>query len=63
MKAGLAQQARIVLLTADGLSNTSIAERVGVSRPRVIGWRDRFADRSQARLADEPRSLFQLPVQ
>jgi DNA-binding NarL/FixJ family response regulator len=30
VRAGLAQRARIVLLAADGLSNTAIAERVGV---------------------------------
>ena len=37
VRAGLAQRARIVLLAADGVSNTAIAERVGVSRPTVIG--------------------------
>ena len=31
--ARVAQRARIVLLAADGVSNTEIAERVGVSRP------------------------------
>ena len=40
VRAGLAQRARIVLLAADGVSNTAIAERVGVSRPTVIGWRE-----------------------
>ena len=45
VRAGLAQRARIVLLAADGVSNTEIAERVGVSRPTVIGWRDRYAAR------------------
>lgn len=42
VRAGLAQRARIVLLAADGVSNTAIAERVGVSRPTVISWRDRY---------------------
>ena len=42
VRAGLAQRARIVLLAADGVSNTAIAQRVGVSRPTVIGWRDRY---------------------
>jgi transposase len=37
----MAQRARIVLLAADWLSNTAIAERVGVFRPTVIGWRGR----------------------
>ena len=36
VRAGLAQRARIVLLAADGVSNTAIAERVGVSRPTVL---------------------------
>ena len=42
IRAGLAQRARIVLLAAAGVSNTEIAERVGVSRPTVIGWRNRY---------------------
>jgi hypothetical protein len=33
VRAGLAQRARIVLVAADGLSNTAIAEQVGVSLP------------------------------
>ena len=41
VEAGLAQRARIVLLAAQGVSNTSIAAMVGVSRPTVIVWRDR----------------------
>jgi hypothetical protein len=47
-RAGLALRARIVLLAADGEANTAIAERVGVSRPTVIGWRERYADRGLA---------------
>jgi transposase len=56
VRAGLAQRARIVLLSAEGLSNTAIAETVGVSRPTVIGWRDRYASSGLAGLEDEPRS-------
>jgi hypothetical protein len=56
IRAGLAQRARIVLLAADGVSNTAIAETVGVSRPTVIGWRERYATSGIAGLADEPRS-------
>lgn len=56
VRAGLAQRARIVLLAADGLSNTVIAERVGVSRPSVIGWRSRYDERGLKGLVDEPRS-------
>ncbi len=55
-RAGLAQRARIVLLAAQGISNTAIADKVGVSRPTVIGWRTRYADRGVAGLADEPRT-------
>jgi len=35
-------RARIVLLAADGLSNSRIAREVHVSRPTVILWRQRF---------------------
>jgi transposase len=54
--AGLAQRARIVLLAADGESNTAIATKVGVSRPTVIGWRERYQAKGIAGLDDEPRS-------
>ena len=56
VRAGLAQRARIVLLAADGVSNTAIADRVGVSRPTVIGWRERYQASGIVGLADEPRS-------
>ena len=29
---------------ADGLKNTEIAERLGVDRPMVTKWRNRFAE-------------------
>ena len=56
IRAGLAQRARIVLLAADGVSNTEIADRVGVSRPTVIAWRDRYASSGLKGLGDEQRS-------
>jgi transposase len=56
IRAGLAQRARIVLLAADGVSNTEIADRVGVSRPTVIGWRERYASSGVRGLEDERRS-------
>ena len=56
VRAGLAQRARIVLLAADGAANTAIAEAVGVSRPTVVGWRNRYAARGLAGLDDQPRS-------
>ena len=55
VRAGLAQRARIVLLAADGVSNTAIAELVGASRPTVIGWRERYRAKGVAGLADEQR--------
>jgi transposase len=54
--AGLAQRARIVLLAADGVSNVEIAERLGVSKPTVTSWRDRYRDGGLAALDDRPRS-------
>jgi transposase len=56
IRAGLAQRARIVLLAADGMSNTGIAEWVGVSRPTVIGWRGRYERSGMGGLVDEPRT-------
>jgi transposase len=53
--AGMASRARIVLLAADGVSHTEIAERVGVSRPTVIGWRGRYERSGMAGLVDQPR--------
>jgi transposase len=53
---GLAKRARIVLLAADGVPNAQIARTVGVSRPTVIGWRERYQLGGIAALADEARS-------
>jgi transposase/DNA-binding CsgD family transcriptional regulator len=55
VRAGLAQRARIVLLAADGVSNTEIAARVGVSRQTVVSWRSRYMRRGIAGLHDEAR--------
>jgi transposase len=55
-RAGVAQRARIVLLAADGESNTAIAQQVGVSRPTVIHWRNRYAAQGISGLDDAPRS-------
>lgn len=53
---GLAKRARMVLLAAEGLPNAQIARAVGVSRPTVIGWRDRYRQGGITALEDEPRS-------
>jgi transposase len=56
IRAGLAQRARIVLLAGEGKPNTEIATLVGVSRPTVIQWRERYAEGGLAALGDRKRS-------
>lgn len=51
----LATRSRIVLLAAEGLNNTQITERLGVSRPTVTRWRTRFSEHRLDGLIDEPR--------
>jgi hypothetical protein len=53
---GLAKRARMVLLAADGMPNAQVARMSGVSRPAVIGWRDRYRHGGIAALEYEPRS-------
>lgn len=55
VRAGLAQRARILLLAAEGLSNTEIADKVGVSRPTVLVWRQRYVDGGIDGLSDLAR--------
>src|SRR4029453_19330050 len=53
----LVQRARILLLAAEGVANSEIAERLGVSRPTAIAWRKRYVrDGLAAGLADRPRA-------
>jgi putative transposase len=59
---GIVRRARIVLLAADGLSNNTIAERVGLSHQTVCQWRQRYLRQGLAGLHDElrpgrPRSI------
>ena len=56
IRAGLAARARIVLLAADGTPNVEIAELVGVSRPTVNLWRNRYAESGVRGLQDDPKS-------
>lgn len=35
-------RAKVLLLAADGVANTRIAERTGVSRPSILVWRNEF---------------------
>ena len=39
----LARRARIVLLAADGLTNSAIAQGLGIAKHTVGKWRNRFA--------------------
>lgn len=50
-----AQRAAIVLGAADGLNNSQIAKAVGVTRPTVRVWRERFVKLRLDGLSDEPR--------
>ena len=52
----LARRSRIVLLAADGFSNSAIARKLGVSLPTVQLWRRRFAEGGCAALEDRPRA-------
>lgn len=53
--AGHVQRARMVLLAAEGLPNTEIARRVGMTRQTVVAWRARYTAGGIAALADLPR--------
>ena len=55
-RAGLAQRARIVLLAAEGIGNTQIAQRVGASRQSVVSWRARYDAEGIDGLHDRDRS-------
>lgn len=55
VSAGRAERAAIVLACADGAGTSEAARRLGLSRPTVIKWRDRYASHGLAGLADEAR--------
>jgi len=50
------QRARVVLLAADGRTNTDIAREVNLTRLIVGMWRKRFANAGLDGLTDQPRS-------
>src|SRR5665648_1280736 len=56
ISAGLAQRARILLLAAEGRSNTEIGQLVGVSLPTVRLWRGRYGAGGTSALGDLHRS-------
>ena len=49
----VAMRCRVILLAADGLANNAIANALGISRPTVLLWRERFA-------AGGPRALVEM---
>lgn len=51
----LASRARIVLACAEGLSNSEVSRRLGISLPTVGKWRQRFVRHRLDGLSDEPR--------
>jgi transposase len=51
----LATRARLVLACAEGLDNTAVAAKLGISSATVGTWRRRFVERRLEGLADEPR--------
>jgi transposase-like protein len=55
IRAGLAMRARIVIAAGDGEGTSAISRRLGVSRPTVIQWRDRYAAQGLAGLDDGER--------
>ncbi len=56
IRAALAERAKILLLAAEGTSNTEIARQVGCTRPTVILWRQRYTQAGLDGLGDQPRS-------
>jgi transposase-like protein len=56
VSAGQRERAEIVLAVASGAGVSGASRMLGVSRPTVIKWRDRFASDGVDGLADRPRS-------
>jgi transposase len=56
VSSGRGERARIVLSVASGAGTSGTAARLGLSRPTVIKWRDRFVAQGIVGLDDEPRS-------
>ena len=45
-------RAKALLLAGQGLANTAIAERLGVSPTTVVAWRERFAEEGLAKFGE-----------
>jgi len=50
------QRAKLVLLAADGMTNTEIGARLGMTREAVGRWRKRFCEQRLEGLRDKPRA-------
>ncbi len=55
LPSGLSHGARIILSSADGEANNSIAERLKLTKATVGKWRARFIERRIAALYDDVR--------
>lgn len=56
LPAGLTRRAKIVLMAADGMTNSAIADKLEVSNPTVAKWCRRYIDGGLAGLYDLPLS-------
>jgi transposase len=56
MPAGLVMRAKIVLAAAEGARTGEIVQRVGVSKPTVIAWRNRYLAEGIGGLDDRPKA-------
>jgi len=68
MPQALARRARIVLMAAEGMSNSEISHQLSLSRPTVGLWRERFLAQGIVGLYDElrpgaPRSITDEQIQ
>jgi biotin operon repressor len=64
ISAGRARRGRIILLLADGVPLTHIADAVGISRRFIYKWVQRFEEQGLAGLADKPgRGFRRVPSQ
>src|SRR5215471_6828126 len=57
----LALRSKIVLLCAEGISNTAVAQKLRTSNQNVCKWRERFRISHLEGLADEPRPVRATP--
>jgi transposase len=52
---GLAERARIVLMSAEGMSVTRISRKLQITRPTVYKWRERYEEKGVDGLQDRAR--------